>query len=45
MPMMIGNLNFSDKGEMVFLRKLNLIHNSMAKIQQQDSEKEIKKEK
>jgi hypothetical protein len=45
MPMMIGKLNLNYESEMMFLRKLNIIRNSMAKIRQEEAEKEVKEEK
>lgn len=45
MPMMIGKLNLNYESEMMFLRKLNMIRNAMAKIRQEEAEKEASKEK
>ncbi len=44
MPMMIGKLNLNYESEMMFLRKLNMIRNAMAKIRQEEPEKEVSKE-
>ncbi len=45
MPMMIGKLNLNYESEMMFLRKLNMIRNTMAIIRREEAEKEVSKEK